>query len=281
MRLTPCPAASVDETITVADTATGTINPDFLGFHYEKDIMSGTMFRTSNVNLIKLYNLLGRNGVLRIGGNLADTTSWGGPGEAGSGRSSKLIMSGDVDEFAAFVKTTGWKVIYGVNAKSAPVSSSVDEAKYAVAKLGTSIYGLEYGNEPDHMGIEAYESKWNEFYEAVGPIAPYTGPGTAQGEWVTQFAKDEGKRLALLTRHYYIGSGKKSPSVDEMLASQDPDSASRAKLEKICQTMTAAANAYVPGGKWFFAESNNYSGGGSSGESCKFGSAFMGDRISL
>jgi hypothetical protein len=270
--------APLQETISVTIGDNGHIDNSFLGFHYEKQIMQGTMFRTTNTNLINIYHkLLGHKGTLRMGGNTNDTTYWCGIAPPGNGTLSDCITSGDVDEFAAFVKAIGWRVIYDVNEKSIPVTTylplSVAEAQYATRALGSNLWGFEYGNEP--ANTSTYFTNWNNFYDALGPDATYIGPAGANFTLNSPFAMMDGSRAALLTSHYYI-SGGTAPgiTVDTMLASLDPGSTTLTTLQNNCASAVDLAKAYVGGThRWRNAEANNYSGGGASGISNTFASS--------
>jgi hypothetical protein len=268
----------LQETITVTSGDNGHIDNSFLGFHYEKQIMQGTMFRTQNTNLINIYRkLLGHKGTLRMGGNTNDTTHWCGIAPPGNGTLSDCITSGDVDEFAAFVKAIGWRVIYDVNEKSTPVATylplSVAEAQYATHALGSNLWGFEYGNEPANNS--AYFTNWDNFYNALGPDATYIGPAGANFTLNSPFAMMDGSRAALLTSHYYI-SGGTAPgvTVDTMLASLDQGSTTLTTLQNNCASAVELAKTYVSGThRWRNAEANNYSGGGASGISDTFASS--------
>ena len=268
----------LNEMITVSGGDNGYIDNSFLGFHYEKQIMQGTMFRTRNTNLINIYNkLLGNKGTLRMGGNTNDTTYWCGIGPPGNGTLSNCIMSGDVDEFAAFVKAIGWRVIYDVNEKSTPVTTylplSVAEAQYAMGALGSNLWGFEYGNEPANN--TTYFTNWTNFYNTLGPTATYIGPAGANFTLNAPFAMADGSKVVLLTSHYYISSGTASGvTVDSMLASLDKGSTTLTTLQNNCAAAVNLAKTYVGGThQWRNAEANNYSGGGASGISDTFASS--------
>ncbi len=266
------------ETITVSSGNNGYIDNSFLGFHYEKQIMQGTMFRTSNTNLINIYNnLLGSKGTLRMGGNTNDTTYWCGIGPPGDGTLSNCITSGDVDAFTAFVNAIGWRVIYDVNEKSTPVTTylplSVAEAQYAMADLGSNLWGIAYGNEPTVN--TTYLTNWANFYNTLGPRAPYIGPEGANFTGNSPFALADGNKVMLLTSHYYIGSGTASGITgDGMLATLNADSSTLTTLQNDVIAAVNLADTYVGGThQWRNDEANNYSSGGASGISDTFASS--------
>lgn len=230
----PQPAPSgvlTSATLDVMAASQGAIGPRFPGLSYTKSSLYTPIFRNTNADLIALFKLLGP-GVLRLGGD-SDTCVWAA---AGAGQQTGLIAPSDVDFLAGFLQATGWQCIYGMNLAGAgpnPYTNgsftavttpalAADEAAYVSSKLGSSLLGLELGNEPDNYGssyysgttwnLSKFESIWNEFYTAIiaqTPAVPLTGPATAYSEstWTVPFAKwATASKLSLLTQHYYRGA---------------------------------------------------------------------------
>ena len=54
-----------------------------------------------------------------------------------------------IDNLATFLRSTDWKLIYGLNLARGEVSSAVDEAKYVAGTIGDRLIALQFGNEPD------------------------------------------------------------------------------------------------------------------------------------
>jgi hypothetical protein len=75
----------------------------------------------------------------------------------GPGRTAGQIAPSDVDSLAAFVKAAGWQCLYGVNLAGVSTGATTpalaaDEVAYAAQQFGSSLLGIEIGNEPDLYG---------------------------------------------------------------------------------------------------------------------------------
>lgn len=189
------------------------------------------------------------------------------------------IHPADIDALAALASATGWKVLYGIDYRdNLAVPSRVgDEAAYASAVLGNSLYGFEIGNEPDlyaaHFAasttVGAFLSQWSVFDEAVlaqVPEATLTGPAIADSysgfsNWLTSFVGSEAGRYALLTGHDYCTNAR------TMAGLLSPDR----ELPTRLAALRAAASA---GGTSFrIAEANSFTNDGQPGVGNAFGSA--------
>ena len=97
------------------------------------------------------------------------------------------------------------------------------------------------------------------------PAIPLAGPDVAVlTDWVTEFAADEGKDVALLTRHYYRESQNPASTIDKLL-SVDPN------LQPMLHQMRAASQSC--GAPYRICEANSFSGGGKPGVSDTLASA--------
>ena len=148
----PLTAATVD----ISSTESGAIPAGFVGLSYEKFKLSQPLFSAGNVNLLGLFKRLGP-GLLRIGGNSVDQTSWKA---TGAGQTSCETAPSDINALAGFLTAAGWSVLYGVNlAQSTPVVAAAEVA-YAVKALGASLIGIEIGNETDNYPGQYFPSTW-------------------------------------------------------------------------------------------------------------------------
>jgi hypothetical protein len=240
------------------------------------------LFRGDNSAAVAMLRLLGP-GVLRIGGNSVDRSSWDGNGAGTSPPQSRTSKS-DVDALAAFAKATGWTVIYGVNMKTSTPAYAADESAYTANALGNSLLGLEIGNEvdlytstqgsPSSFSYSIFKSQWEVFAAAIraggaGAAAPLSGPASAAhyDTYTVPFATDEGKQIMLLTQHYYRANGMlASSTLDELLA---PDPALATELQALSRAATSngIAKAYR------CSECNSFYNGGAQGVSDQFGTA--------
>ncbi|HXU79903.1 MAG TPA: hypothetical protein VN914_00790, partial [Polyangia bacterium] len=266
----------VPGTVAVArGSVVGTIAPGFLGLSFEKSHMTDAFFRPDHAPLVALFKLLGP-GVLRIGGNDADRTTWDPAAlPVMGGTISRTVGTVAVDALAAFLKATGWRVIYAVNYKTGVPENSAAEAKYVAGKLGPSLYGFELGNEINLGGLAYPEAKakWETLAGAVRaqvPGAPLIGPATnprGLQTYLVPFARDEAAQVVLLTHHYYRGSGGDAASTIEKLVSPDPH-----LLDVLGDLATAATTNKIRDG-YRLGETASFSSHGAPGVSNAFASA--------
>jgi hypothetical protein len=288
-----CP--SLDASVTTTASAAilvqpgaplGTVRSGMAGFSYEKSRLALGFFRGDNAALIAMFRLLGSS-VLRVGGNSVDRSTWNGldagapPSDAGVPAN---ITPADVDALAAFVKAAGWTVIYGVNMKASTPAIAAQEAAYVSGALGSSLYGLEIGNEvdlykstlasPTTWSYALFRPQWETFAAAIraggaGANAPLTGPATAWNymTYTVPFATDEASRTLLLTQHYYRANGKLATSTLDLLLTPDP------KLAPMLQALSAAASTNKIRDSYRCSECNSFYAGGAPGVSDAFGTA--------
>jgi len=273
--------------LSIAATAAGSIGQAFAGLSYEKGsiIQSPYLFTGSNSNLIALFKLIGPS-VLRIGGNSVDRNTWT---PNGSGQTTGQIAPSDVNALAAFVKATGWQCLYGINLGGAgpnPYTSgsitaatttalAAEEIAYAASQFGSSLLGIEIGNECDLYGstyfsgttwnLSTFETLWSLFRAAIVAQTPgvsVTGPADAGNEsaWTVPFGQSATKgSIALLTQHYYRGNGQSASSTAANLVTPDPT-----LVSDLSVLNSGAKGIGVP---YRMSECNSYYNGGSSGVS--------------
>ncbi|MDP9149841.1 MAG: hypothetical protein M3O36_07895 [Myxococcota bacterium] len=226
-------------------TTVGHVGQGFAGLSFEKTHIANGSLTGQNTALIGLFKLLGPN-VLRLGANDVDKVTWAPTAAPGGGAAPfpSTIGTADVDALADFLRATGWKTIYGVNFKTGTPTNSADEAKYATTKLGSSLYGIEIGNEINFSGAwAAIKPKWESFAAAVlaaAPNVPLIGPdsaGSGVPGFLAPFATDEASKLLLLTAHYYRAPARTGGSTIASLVSPDPALVTR--LKDVQTSMTA------------------------------------------
>jgi hypothetical protein len=267
---------SVPGTVTVArGTAVGTISQGFLGLSFEKSHLTDNFFRPDHAPLVALFRLLGP-GVLRIGANDADRTTWDPAAvPVMGGTISRTVGAAAVDALAAFVKATDWRVIYALNYKTGAPDNAGAEAKYVAAKLGPSLYGFELGNEINlaRLAYPEARAKWEALASAVRaqvPGAPLIGPATNPSglqTYLVPFAKDEAAQVVLLTHHYYRGSGSDPASTIDKLLSPDPH------LLDVLGTLASAASTNKIRDGFRLGETASFSSHGAPGVSDALASA--------
>lgn len=280
----PTPAGPmIQASLNVTATASGSIGSAFAGLSYEKSSLTEPLFTASNTDLIGLFKRLG-NSVLRIGGNSVDRNVWN---PNGSGQTAGEIAPSDVDSVAAFVKATGWKCLYGVNLGGSATGATTPalaaaEVAYAYQQFGSSLLGIEIGNEPDLYGdtgnyyaanwsLSKLLALWGEYRTAIlatTPTVAITGPADAGNvsTWTIPFGQSVTKsEITLLTQHYYRANGQSASSTAAFLITPDSN--------LVSELATLNAGAKGIGVPYRMAECNSFYNGGANGVSDSYASS--------
>jgi hypothetical protein len=276
-QIQPMPSGSlIQASVTVGASSGTSIGANFTGLSYEKNSFAVPRFTSSNTDMINLFKLLGTS-ILRVGGNSVDVTTWTANG---AGQTAGQAAPADVDALAAFLKATGWQVLYGVNLASNTPALAAEEVAYAVKSLGSSLYAIEIGNEPDlfpgtyfpsNWTLQDFEALWELYRSAIlatSPSVVITGPASGGNisSWTVPFGIYATKQqISLLTQHYYRGDGQSPSSTAELLISPDTN------LAPACRTLLNAANQI--GIPFRFTETNSFYRGGASGVSDSYASS--------
>lgn len=270
--------------LTVTTSVAGSIGPAFAGLSYEKAALQEPLFTAANTDLIALFKRLGTS-LLRIGGNSVDKNVWT---PNGAGQTAGQIAPSDVDALAGFLQATGWQCLYGINLGGAgpdavaPTTPALaaEEVAYVAQKLGSQLLGIEIGNEPDLYGktyfagnwsLSQFVALWEEFRTAILAATPgvtITGPADATNEtsWTVPFGQAVTKsQIALLTQHYYRGSGTSPTSTVANLVTPDPS--------LISDLAALEAGSRQIGVPFRMSECNSYYGGGADGVSDAYASS--------
>jgi hypothetical protein len=274
----PVPSGPLTQaSMSVTATSAGSIGPAFVGLSYEKSSLTEPLFTGANSNLIGMFQRLGTS-VLRIGGNSVDENVWK---PNGAGQTSGQIAPSDVTALAAFVKATGWQCLYGINLGGSATGAQTPalaaaEVAYAVQAFGSSLLGIEIGNECDLYGdtgsyyagnwtLAKFEALWAQYRAAILATTPgvvLTGPASAGNEssWTVPFGQSVTKsEITLLTQHYYRANGQLATSTAAYLIT--PDSTLVNNLSVL------AAGAKGIGVPYRMSEGHSYYNGGASGGS--------------
>jgi hypothetical protein len=255
------------------------IPEDFMGLGYEISSVAAGPLTGSNRNYINLVKRLSEHGVIRIGGNTSDFSSFAETAKPVSKPKGTVINRKNLKDLGAFLNDVGWSLIWGLNLGGRDPENAVLEAKAVSASVGDKLFAFEIGNEPDLFGGgTAHRSKTYSYADylleyrtfkkklrAVLPDAPLAGPDAAtKTDWVTRFAEDEGKDLRLLTHHYYRECASETSTLDHLLH-VDP------KLAPMLDSLQKASQeAHLP---YRICETNSFCGGGKRGVSDVFGAA--------
>jgi hypothetical protein len=245
---------------------------DFIGLGYEMSSAAKLgLLSVSNDRYVRLVRQLSDHGVFRIGGIVADHSRYEREGTISTEPTDTVVTRASLEQFAAFLRKTGWSAIWSVNFATGTPRNAVAEAKDVARILGPHLLALEIGNEVENYGRgnppsrtppytypeyrEDY-GKWHAALSAALPGLRFAAPDTAASvEWVQRMAADANKDVQLLTTHYYRGAQAKGTM--EQLATPDPELSG--KLEKLRQ---AAGESSIP---YRICETNSFFGGGRPG----------------
>jgi hypothetical protein len=280
----PIPSGLISSAaVTISAATSGYIDPAFAGLSYEKSSLCEPLFSVSNSDLLGLFQRLGPS-VLRIGGNSVDQSVWTANGRGGT---AGQIAPSDVASLAAFVKAAGWQCIYGINLGGAATGATTPalaaaEVAYAAQQFGSSLIGIEVGNECDGYGaagsyfagtwsLTAFQQLWSHFRTAIltqTPGVSITGPasGSNVSTWTVPFGQTVTRsRISHLSQHYYRGNGQASTATTATLLAPD------ANLVKCLSMLSAGAQSI--GIPYRISECNSFFGGGAPGVSDSAASA--------
>jgi hypothetical protein len=265
------------------DEVVGTIARDFIGFGYETSAVANAgFFSVQNAAMLQFYRTLSTQGLIRIGGNVSDYTHWSPHGTLASMPQGKSTVINErvVTDLGDFARTSGWKVMWGLNLGSGTKEEAVAEASAISQALGASLHSFEIGNEVDLLAggegrhwkdwnFDAYHARYVEYKAAIRkalPNAQFSGPDSAgKVEWCEKFAALESHDMKLLTDHYYRMGASRHQATMEVLLASDPG------LEERARALQAIGKKYqLP---YRINETNSFSGGGKTGISDVFGAA--------
>ncbi len=195
---------------------------------------------------------------MRIGANDSDRCNWAGMGAAPAAPSGSPftfnVTSGMVDQLCSFLGATGTKAVYGINFQSDQVAAAAAEAAYVYSKCGSSIIGIEIGNEINFFGTwTALKTQWETMATAIlaAPGSTVIGPAASQGQFTaftTPFAADEsakfGNKLGLVTQHYYFGGAGTTKATVANLQTVDPNLVTGVKALNTAVTTDKVAGGY-------------------------------------
>ncbi len=250
------------------------IPADFIGFGYEmSSVASIGLLSVTNRKYVRLVRNLGRKGVFRVGGIVADFTRYQPEGSAVSEPKNTIVTRASLEQFHAFLKQTGWTAIWSLNFGRGSLDDAVVEAKDVAEVLGASLKAIEIGNEVENYGrgekplrkppysYETFRTEYETWHAAITKAVPnirYAAPDTAAStEWVERMASDPRGEVQLLTTHYYRGGQRQGTA--EQLNYADPDL--KAKLIRLRR---ASQDSGIP---WRMCETNSFFGGGRPGVS--------------
>lgn len=252
------------------------IPSDFMGLGYEMSSVARTgLLSATNSNYVELVKGLAPAGVLRVGGIVANYTWYEPNGTARADPNNTVITRAILEQFAAFLRKTGWTAIWSVNFAQGTIDEAAQEARAVRDVLGSRLLALEIGNEVDSYGkgqpfrpasydYQTYRREYNAWHAAIVKAVPgirFAAPDVARAvNWVERMAGDANGDVQLLTMHYYRNGEKRGSA--EQLRLPDP----RLK-ELLASLRIASKQSGIP---WRMCEMNSFSGGGLPGVSDTF-----------
>jgi len=258
------------------------IPPDFIGLGYEiSSVARVGLLSPENKVYVQLVRTLGRNGVIRVGGNTADYASYSARGRLLSSpenQAGSIVNEAVLRDLGSFLGATGWQLIWTLNLGERNQANAIEAAKAVRAAAGNHLLAFEIGNEPDlfpnrHRAADysyaEYLAEFRTYRDALGQAIPgvsFAGPDAAVAiDWVREFASDEGSQIRLLTAHYYRDGAMKPTSTIDELMHEDP------RLATTLRELRAAADS--SGVPYRLCETNSFYGGGKPGVSDTFAAA--------
>ena len=258
-----------------------TLPADYMGLSFESSAVARPgLLSADNQAYVQLVRALGSKGVIRVGGNVSDYSSYDANGTPKFLPKDTVLTQGSLRQLKTFLDATGWNLIWGLNLGTGKLDNMVEEARAVADAVGNRLIAFEVGNEPDLFAqaghrqgkydYAAWHGEFRRYKTAIRsqlPRAPFAGPDIAMHslDWMQSFAKDEAGDLALLTAHHYI-TGQENPAatIPFMLAEEKKYQPVLAKFQSISQA------ARIP---WRMCETASFSGGGKAGVSDSFASA--------
>ncbi len=263
-----------------AERASDAIPKNFIGLGYEiSSVATQGLLSAENQTYVQLVRTLGPQGVIRVGGNTSDYSSFSATGASKAISKGTVVNERNLRDLGTFLEATGWQLIWGLNLGNGSEQDAIGEAKAVISAAKHKLLAFEIGNEPDLFGkgtahrpknysYSDYINEYRRYKDALRrqiPDAPLAGPDAATAtDWVTQFAADEGGDLKLLTHHYYRECAGPASTLDKLLY---PDPKLQPILEKL---KSASASSHVP---YRICETNSFCGGGKPGVSDTLGAA--------
>jgi hypothetical protein len=273
----PPPVDQIDGTLTLdIDHPANAISQNFQGLSFENWILSRNpeYLDPNNPVMLQLFKNLGP-GVIRMGGNSSDETDWTGDG-FNAGSHFDVLTPAGIDKLSEFSHKTNWQVIFGLNLGHDNINASIDETKYLYQQLGTNLYALQIGNEPDYFKLgyrplnyseQDYQTEWNANFTPIKtqiPQVQFGGPDVSDNlGWAETFAAGNSTNIIFLDAHYYNDGPATSSSIN-------------------CQTILSTDDTLIPylqgldnaskqaGLPYRITETNSIWGGGKPGVSDAF-----------
>ncbi len=242
-------------TVTVGSRASGVrVARNFVGLSFEGEATPLLSRYGRGGTLVRYLRSLG-TGVIRVGGVSADkSTAWAPPGTPLPPWASTAVTPEALAGIGALARRTGWSVLWTVNLGHYDPASAAAEAAAADAELGSSLAGVEIGNEPNayvneglrppDWGLERWSGQvaaYRHAIESAAPGTPIASPDPSTGiRWLPWVRRAALLRPSLLTDHFYplTSCNYLSPTIAELTgaAVRAGETATLARVAAIART---------------------------------------------
>ena len=280
LALSPCGLADSSPLLTLklSKRPSVPVPANFIGLGYEMSSVARLgLLSAANRRYVELIKGLGPEGVLRVGGIVADYSRYEPNGNILTEPHNTVIAKASVEQFATFLREIGWSAIWSVNFAQGTLANAVDEARAVALALGSRLLAFEIGNEVEFYSrgdkpfrkppydYATYRAEYNQWRAAIlraVPGARFAAPDTATSvEWVERMAMDAKGDVQLLTTHYYYRGAQNNGTAEQLLR-PDPR-----LMDVLTRMRSASRQSGIP---WRMCETNSFSGGGRPGVSDTF-----------
>lgn len=271
------------------------IPKDFLGLSFESaQLAQPDFFSPENRDFAAFVRALGP-GVLRIGGNTSEYAFWTPNPSARKPKSPLGAIGPDpghkppprtqttpeaIRNLRGFLDLVNWRAMYGLNLGLGSPQLAAEEAAFVSDTLGGRLICFQIGNEADDFpnarlrprgySYTDFAREWKTFHDAVKARvsnARFAGPDTGgTTDWLTQFARQFGDEIMLLSTHYYALGPASNPTMN-IARLLRPNPIWQAGVSKILEAMRESHRPYR------LTETNSCYGGGKPGVSNTFASS--------
>ncbi len=210
-------------TVKITKASKYSVSSDFVGLTFEADNLGSAYLNPATSNLPSYLDELGA-GNLRIGGQTSDlNVAWlPSPSDPLPSWASHGVGPADLVPIGNLARATGWSVDLGVNLLEFNPALAANEVQSAQSSIGSSLHGIEIGNEPDlyfyfltflteppsnvATTFPGYLTNWNAYASAIRQADPgvhFSGPDFYLTNWLANETKKTETGLTDFTQHFY------------------------------------------------------------------------------
>jgi hypothetical protein len=259
------------------------VPPRFLGLSFEASSLPQIATYGASGNFVRLLRSLGP-GLLRFGGVSADTRiAWTDAATPRPAWTSSVLEAGDLRRLGVLAARSGWRVLLTVGLAHYEPLAAAREVREAKRALGSSLAGVEIGNEPDAFARHGlrplpwnpavYDAEVRAYRTAIRRLSHgirFASPGVSGSHSFLKWgpASVRAQRPALLTGHHYpLGCHQSPPpSIADLLSEQTR----HLEAISLVRYLSVSRRSRIP---FRMDEANSVSCGGRAGVSDTFASA--------